>query len=428
MAVRPLTFEKKVLLAVGLAGLAVFFILNLPDPLKIQGDGVFYYSWLHSAVWDRDFDFENQLERFSLTDYHSSRFLEEKITTPTGLIPNPYPPGCALIWLPFVGLADLFSRIGSDFGGDFPTDGYSFFYPLTVNFSGWLFGWLALITVYSSLRKFFSARPALAAVLAAGLATPWLYYQFFEPAMSHSASLFLVSLFWLFNLRLWKRQSVNPYFYGLVVFLMIAVRWQNFLFLPAGLIISRPLSGKRAVKLASWLAPLAASVFFQVWLWRRLYGRWLLIPQGENFINWNIHGLTTLFSSDGGLLWWSPILVFALAGLVFWAGRSRRIFLAVGIAFLAQWLLNSSLSDLGGGEAFGARRFIATLPFLAFGLAAFWEKFGRWPKLVWLAVFLAIAWNFILIENYRLGIIPRAGRFDFRRIDCRKVIFRRWLG
>lgn len=157
---------------------------------------------------------------------------------------------------------------------------------------------------------------------------------------------------------------------------------------------------------------LAVFVGCQSLIWRELYGLYFLVPQGQRFVRPEFHGLYTLFSSDRGLLLWSPLLILALAG---WPWLWHRLRLWAGLAaliFLLQWIANSSLNDLGGGAAFGARRFIETLPWLALPLYSF---FSRWKKdrLIWLVIGLFIIWNLLLIQFYRWGDVPRSGEFDF---------------
>ncbi|HQA63947.1 MAG TPA: hypothetical protein PK085_02460 [bacterium] len=416
-----------------LASLAVFVWLNFPSPLKIQGDGVFYYAWLHSVFWDHDLDFSNQLAHFADDDYFSRKFTSENIRTGTGLTPNAYPFGLALMWLPFIFLAHILTNIFYFIRHNFfITDGYSYFYVLAVSFAGWFYGAAGLIVVWRILKKFFSERAALLSVLALWLATPWLYYQLFEPTMSHMASLFLAS-FWLYLLvQIWQGRRVNKLVFMAVIFLLIAVRWQNSLFV----ILFLPLIGrlsapqvpvsfqdfvwpslnsgrwKAAVKDLMILAlPLGAIAWLQMSAWKIIYGQYLLVPQGYTFVRPEFHGLYTLFSSDRGLLLWSPVIVLTMVGFV-WLWRKSKFWTAVVlVAFIFQWVINSSLNDLGGGDAFGGRRFIETLPFLALPLAALLDWLKKYFWLLAAVIIILIFWNLLLIQNYRWGNIPRAGEF-----------------
>lgn len=407
----------------------IFIFINWPAPLAIEGDGVFYYSWLHSAWFDRDFDFQNQLAHFAADDFHSRRLLTENILTSLGRVPNPYAFGAAILWLPFFFFAHLISLVFQFLTGAPVADGYSDFYVLLINFASWLFGAVALIINYRLGRKFFPRPTVRWALAGAYLATPWFYYQIFEPSMTHAASLLMVSVWWYWVIKFWRQEKINPWWLGVITFLMIAVRWQNLLFLAAYFCLFWPRSWPKIRDAAKkWLLVLSPTILFfavQFLVWRRLYGQLIIVPQGERFINWDFSIFYTLFSSDRGLLLWSPILILALIGLIYLWRFHRPLAIASLAVFILQWFLNSSLNDLGGGDAFGGRRFLETLPFLGLGLMAFFE-FWRRPRWLWALAAVLIFWNFILLENYRLGYIPRAGIFDFFQAPYYQVIPRFW--
>ncbi len=380
----------------------VFLFLNLKSPLRIEGDGVFYYSYLHSAFFDHDFNFRNQLEHFSSYDYFSRKFLAENKLTDIGKTPNAYALGVAVMWIPFFLLAHLLTWIFR-----LPLDGYSYFYVFFLNFSAWLFGILALILNYKNLRKFFNGKISFFSVLSIWLSTPWIYYQFLAPSMNHMASLFLASLFLFLSMREWREKKESRLFTP-VAFLMILTRWQNIFFV----LFYTPVFLKNKKKILNILIPVLLFIVSQALIWKNIYGQYFLIPQGHRFVGYEFHGLYTLFSSDRGLLLWSPVIILSLVGLVYLWKRCKFLTAITILIFLCQWVLNSSLNDLGGGEAFGARRFIETFPLLIFPLAAFLERWQK-KKIVFFLLLALILGNFLLLENYRLGYIPRNGQFNF---------------
>jgi len=405
---------KKVLIGWLFVSLVLFLIINLPTPLKIEGDGVFYYSWLRSAWFDRDFDFYNELQYFSAYDVGSKWMLDTNFRTHIGQVPNSYAYGTALLWLPFFLLAHLLSFLFS-----LPINGYSVLYVFFVNLASWLFGWGAFLIIYLNLKKFFSQPAAFWSALGIYLATPFVYYQFFEPSMSHSASLFIVTLFFHYLIKLYQNQPINFWLLALIIFLMVAVRWQNLLFLItlAPIFFDSLNNLKLTVKkIISILIPVLIFWLTQLLLWKQLYGYYFLQPQGRGFIRPEFHGLYILLASNRGLLLWSPILILVLTGFYWLSKKSQFLFFIALSAFLVQWLINGSLNDLGGGDAFGARRFMETLPFLSLALSALWEKI-KIKKLIWLITIIFIFWNLVLIQNYRYGNIPHYGDFNVLKIN-----------
>jgi len=395
--------KYKILLSIIIiVSFVLFLAVNIPSPIKIEGDGIFYYSYVRSAVFDRDFDFKNELEYFSAYDFHSKRILDEGVVTGVGKISNPYAYGASLLWLPFVFVASLITKV---FG--FVLDGYSLPYVWAINFSGWLFGVLALVLIYLNLKKIFSEHVSLISTIGIYLATPFVYYQIFEPSMAHMASLFVVALFLNLLLKIWKGERINNYIWALVIFLMIAVRWQNAIFLIAVLPLAwQKIKGRKF--LLYTIVPVVLFGISQAMIWKYLYGQYLLMPQGQGFVGLQFHGLYTLFSSNRGLIFWSPVIAFSFFGFYYLYQKSRALFFGVLSVFALQWILNSSLADLGGGDAFGARRFVETLPFLALALSAFIEHIRK-KKIIWIIVGILILFNLILIEGYRRGVILHSG-------------------
>ncbi|MEK7072174.1 MAG: hypothetical protein AAB969_01235 [Patescibacteria group bacterium] len=410
---------NKILIILSLILFLLFLAINIPSPLKIEGDGVFYYSWLRSALFDHDFNFYNELNYFSTYDVGSKWILDTGFKTYIGKIPNAYAYGTGLAWLPLFALANLLSLIFN-----LPKDGYSFFYVLSVNLSSWLFGLASLVIVYINLKKIFSARISFWSSLGIYLATPWFYYQFFEPSMSHLASLFMVCLFFNFIIKFHQKEKVNLWLFSSVVFLMVAIRWQNMLFLVTFLpfLLSSRHDFKLLMKRSlSVIGPTLVFWLTQFVLWKHLYGHYILTPQGRGFMRFDFHGLYILFSTNRGLLLWSPIVILSFCGFYFLYKKSKQLFFISISALVVQWLINGSLNDLGGGDAYGARRFIETLPFLSLALAAFWAKVKNKQLIVAITTILLV-WNMVLIQDYRHGQIPHHGEFDLLKVNYFKDI------
>ena len=169
--------------------------------------------------------------------------------------------------------------------------------------------------------------------------------------------------------------------------------------------------------------PVVVFVLSQLLIWKNIYGQYLLVPQGEGFVRFEFHGLYTLLSSNRGLLLWSPIFILAVVGWFYLSKKSKFLAGITLAVFVGQWIINSSLNDLGGGDAYGARRFIETLPFLALALASLLAKIDR-RAIMTVVILIFILCNLVLIENYRLGIIPHAGEFKFWQVNYFQVIGR----
>jgi hypothetical protein len=99
-------------------------------------------------------------------------------------------------------------------------------------------------------------------------------------------------------------------------------------------------------------------------------------------------GLARTLVGHRGLVFLSPVLLFAAAGLVLLWGRGRRleagVCSAVALAFL---VISAGYFDPYGGLSPGPRYFATSLPFLTLGLA---ETYTRWPRLTAMAALASV--------------------------------------
>jgi hypothetical protein len=127
--------------------------------------------------------------------------------------------------------------------------------------------------------------------------------------------------------------------------------------------------------------------------------------------------LDSLFSSRHGVLFWTPALTLALAGLVFLALRGRGVAWGTLTALAVAALGNASLRPWWTGDVANAR-VLPVLPLLALGLAALLEGVrttaSRRPlRALATAGGLLVAWNLLFMAQYRRGVIPRDDTVSF---------------
>lgn len=119
--------------------------------------------------------------------------------------------------------------------------------------------------------------------------------------------------------------------------------------------------------------------------------------------------LTVLLTLQHGLLSWTPLIAFCLLGLALYLKRARQEALICWLAFALMWYVNAAVTaDIGGGAAFGMRRFDSCGLIFALGLAALLERSQplRWGKpLCQLSLLLLIGWNGLFMMQYRLHFI-----------------------
>jgi len=110
------------------------------------------------------------------------------------------------------------------------------------------------------------------------------------------------------------------------------------------------------------------------------------------------------FGSYRGLFFVSPILLLAVAGFVAWWRRRvhRRAWWVCAYAVVSFFLFNGSSIMWQGGYSIGPRYLLPMLPFLATGLAYFWDEWGKWVGVRVLSLVLAL-WSLFAVWGETLG-------------------------
>jgi hypothetical protein len=127
--------------------------------------------------------------------------------------------------------------------------------------------------------------------------------------------------------------------------------------------------------------------------------------------------LDSLFSSRHGLFFWVPALTASVFGLAIRAARGHRDGVGALSALAVLALLNASLRPWWSG-GFGNARFLPALPLFALGLATILDLVHgaaqRRPlRLAAIAGAALVAWNLLLMAQYRAELIPRDDTVSF---------------
>lgn len=239
--------------------------------------------------------------------------------------------------------------------------------------------------------------------------------------MSHVYSYFSVALFLYLTLQRKRRPYyLNAFYYGLATGVMVLTRWQCavFLIVPAVHVLPRlasHLKRYRSVylahelrKLGCFLIGLLLVLSLQMTIWYVIYGRILIIPQGEEFLHWTRpQFLKMLFSGWNGFFSSSPFLLLSVFGLLYFLKHRLRLGIGLIGAALAMVYVNAAVSDWFAGTSFGARRFCALIPILTLGSAGAlsWLQCRLKTWIIVSAVVLFCIVNVFLAILFSRGII-----------------------
>lgn len=409
--------RRAVWLMVGLFGLQWGLLASAAAP---GWDGAFYYAYARSPIFDGDLQLSNDL-RLAYPEAgpeFAARGFDQNLTT-TGYVDNPFAPGAALLWLPW--LATL--RLGGALLGFGPLTGYERLFTAGAAAFSMLAGLAAGALSYRLARQLVGNKAALWGTLTLLLTTPLLHYQFREPFYSHAAAALATTWVVLYWYDAVERRDLTPltgFWLGVSIGLAALVRWQHLLYLALPLLsalysgwIDSPAPDRRPFRpiLVYGLgvaAGTAAMFSIQLALWRLFYGTWLALPQGQSFLDWRTPWLwPTLASTFHGLLTWMPVTLPAVLGLISLARRRPPVGWPLLVVLALELYLNGSTRDWFGGGAYGPRRFSSELAIWVVGYAALvaWLRL-RWPAAL---LSLGLVWHQWVLLRY--GLSEQLGGF-----------------
>jgi hypothetical protein len=386
-----------------------------------HGDGVYYYAYLRSLLFDRDVEFTNDYALLG------NQLAVGRVPL-TGRPGNFATIGPALSWLPLALVGRVVVATGRALGGFVreASDGTGPLFQQIVFFSSVLAGFGAALLTYRAARVMISERAALMGTLGATLATPLVWYMVRQACYSHAASALAVAAFVVVWFEGQEGRTRRGWFLlGVLLGVAMLMRTQdavNVVF-PLGewllllwAALRRPEHRRRQVLGllgAGGLFVLGLFIGFapQMIAWQKIYGYPIVVPLGPSFMLFGSSRWSeVLFSSRAGLFAWHPIYDLAVAGLVGLAlarGRGplvRRFALFSLIAFFAQAYVNGAVVDWWGGWSFGGRRFVSCTVYLGVGLAAALEAavrlVERRPRLVVRAAAVGLLGVFVLFNGY----------------------------
>jgi hypothetical protein len=432
--------------------LVALFIASLPavTPRLYSSDEVEYFSYLRSLWFDHDVSFENEYRYFydhriaQTPDFHQT-FLE--LQTATGRRINYGTLGCAILWAPFYGVADVATRVMRSMGRAVDANGYSQPYVAAVAYGSAFYGFAAIVMAVAVTRQLVP-KYVFSSGLAVWLGTPLLFYMYVAPPFSHACSAFAVALFATVWLKVRQTWSVGgTALLGLAAALMAMVREQDLICAlgPAvdfGLTqikgkgrrekgkgkVERLLRGLRVA--AAGVAAFLIGYLPQLIAYQALNGFPRPSPLVTRKMFWySPHALQVLLDPEHGFLFWTPLALLALAGLILLVavphsvvgeGAPTRDIGQIGGCMLlmaaAQVYISGAVESWTVAGAFGQRRFVAVTMFLVVGLAAFRCRFDTRAARVAInaAVVLCVWWNLALTVEFGTSMMDRQ-KLELRR-------------
>lgn len=372
---------KPILFALLLVLGIVAQLATRPWTTPIAWDGFGYYLYLPLTFVHNDLGMQDPSTIQGIFDaYHPSGTFYQAHRAPTGNMVIRYTPGLALLNLPGFLLAHAVAQALG-----YPADGLSLPYQIAAAATGLFFLFIGLLATLKVLLRFFGALPAYLSTAVMLYGTNLMDQAVEQLLMTHLYSFALFALLLLATARLHEKISLAmAVVCGAILGLLVLVRPPNALaiILP----VLWPLGDMRPLEKIKWLwrkqrAALCAfgmaaipPVLLLLGYWKLYAGSWFYDSYqnpGEGLDIFYPHLHKFLFSFRKGWFIYTPIMLLALAGLLFGLkGRLKRIklplllFLAVHLYVVSSW----TLWYYPGG--FGQRAAVDIYALMAIGCAA----------------------------------------------------------
>ena len=418
--------------------LVIVFVLSLPlvNP-SVRGDGVGYYAYVRSLLIEHSLHFDNDWLAANSTfiDGHldADGHLRPEEYAANGYIRNHYSVGPSILWAPSLIAIHAAVLVAHRLGAHIQANGYSRPYLITMAVTTALYGFLGLLLAFDLARRYVDERWVFLAALGVWFASSMPVYMYLIPSYSHAHSAFAVALFlWYWHRTRGPRSFGQWFVLALAAGLMLNVYYPNgiLLLIPALEAVSdyRRLlrtAGDNSVSVFRLLGHHALFIgvvgltLFPTFVTRHiLYGT--MFESGYPSVRtwfWTSPALLSLlFSSDHGMLSWTPILLPAIFGLILFCRRDRLFGSGLLLSLLAYYYFIASYPVWDGETSFGNRFFISFTPAFIIGLATTFDCFVLWYKrdlrarvILGGAVAILVVWNLGFMYQWGTQMLPSRG-------------------
>jgi hypothetical protein len=358
-----------------------FFNFSMFPKNILSWDVFGYYIYLPMIFIHNNWGLQDiNLVHHILEQYQNSSTLYQCYQTETGYWVMRYPMGMAILYSPFFFIGHLAAWVSHS-----PMDGFSLPYQSAVLLGGVFYSVCGFWFLRKILLKYFSDAAAAITMLVIYLGTNYFFHSSFHGsnAMTHNY------LFTVYTLIIWFTICWHETFrlrYALLLGLLCGI---NIISRPSEVVcLLIPLLWKTGsefsfaekiklffrykIHIFLFFLVMAVVCMPQFIYWKIISGKFLFYSYGDNpgegfeFLHPNI--LEVLFSFRKGWLLYTPIMIFAVAGIFFSLRRLQNFSYAITVYFLINIYIVSSWSAWWFAESFGQRSLIQSYAVLTLPL------------------------------------------------------------
>ncbi|MCO6500935.1 MAG: hypothetical protein J5I47_11270 [Vicingus serpentipes] len=342
----------------------------------IAWDVMSYYSYLPATFIYGDVTLNQPNENFE--KYHPTfwyhQIKEGKKVFKTSM-------GMAILYAPFFFVSHAYTVATSGIG-----NGFSPPYKFAICMSSLFYFCIGLIFLKKILENYFSNKVVALTLLFIGLGTNLYYYVVIAVGYPHNY-LFCLLAITIYLIHKWY--TIPSYktsaILGLLLGLMVLVRPTMIfviLFFSLFQVYSLDSLKERLLFFQSHYLQIFTIALSAIMIWIPQFIYWKIASGNYLFYSYTEEGFffndpqifNALFSFRKGWLLYTPIMVFALIGLVMLFKNKQKIALGITTTVVVYFYVASCWWDWWFGGSFGYRAMIDIFPLLAFGMACFIEQ------------------------------------------------------
>jgi len=346
--------------------------LGLWKQNRIIIDGPSYYTYLPATFIHHDLKL-NFIDKDP--GYYKDKIWYYKIENGNKLIKHPL--GLSVALSPVFLIGHFTAGISGA-----TQDGYSLPYQNAMTIGVWAYLCLGLFYLRKLLLCFFSDKITAFTLLTIVIGTNLLWYSTFEGLMPHAVS-FALTCICMYNFFSWLKLEKQKYLFcfalcfGLMVLIRPLAITTIIYFLMLGIgnkggiksFVQLIKPRFKQIILASLIS--FAIVSLQFFYWKYITGKWIYdVYIDEHFIFNSPKIIPFLFSFRKGIFIYTPVLFFALIGLITFYKTNKAIFYSTLTVSIISIFILSSWWAWSYGISWGIRPFIDYYSFLSLPIAA----------------------------------------------------------
>lgn len=380
-------------------------ILNI-----LTWDTVGYNSYLPLIF--ENHSFQVKLDYFkNINDiYQNTATLYQYVDLPDGNVFIKYTMGWAVLYTPFYLIAELWANWAG-----FPNDGFSYPYQVMSFFGTFFYIIISIYLLRKVLLLYFNDKLATTLLLILVLGTNFFHMSYAAKGITHNLVFMLVCFFLLMNHNFHKKSSViNALLLGFSIGMIALTRTPSVVIAVFYVFYGYKKYGDNVLDKITYffrnkllyvvLVFVAFAVTFspQLIYWKITSGSYFINSYANNpgeGMDWfTPYILKVLFSFKTGWLIYTPVMVFAILGFIFWIKRERSTGVAGAVSFSVFLYVVSCWTSWWYPGYFGHRALLDIYPVLIISLGFFLSEYGK--KWVYAIIVLLITLN--LFQTYQL--------------------------